>query len=126
MSEWDAWQKLLAPKGAVPWIGPEREQRIHAPGVRLYRSREGSWRFVMTREGRAVSALQLVSDGKIATIAHVYTLPECQRRGYARELLRIARRRLTVKHSDDLTEAGRAWSEAVRDPIKKRRRQRLR
>lgn len=85
-----------------------------------YTNRHGSVRYVLfLRFGRgrapqAVAALQLVtSDGKNATIANVYTLPEYRRRGFATDLLELAREEYdTVKHADQrhMSDAGKAWA----------------
>lgn len=48
------------------------------------------------------------------TITGVYTLPEHRRNGMAKQMLAIARHLFgNVKHSDNLTEDGKAWRDSV-------------
>ena len=122
-------------------IGPESAAAPPAKNIRLLISNERpvygrggaasealvSYRYVGLEDGRPVSALQIVSaDGIRGTIANVYTTPIARRRGWARRLLEAARRRFReVKHSSDLSPAGEAWKNVVRDPESARRQRAL-
>ena len=99
-------------------IGPESAAAPPARDVRLLISPSGSYRYVALENGRPVSALQIQSrDGVRGVVMNVYTTPIARRRGWAARLLEIARRRFReVKHSDDLSSAGVAWKNTVRDP----------
>ncbi len=72
-------------------IGDEKI-KIITPEISLLTSPHGSYRFVYRKDGMIVSGLQVVSrDGKNGVIANVYTLPDYQRQGLARQLLNTAR-----------------------------------
>lgn len=98
-------------------IGPEHAAAPPAQNIQLLISPYGSYRYVALEDGIPVSALQIMShDGVRGVIANVYTTPSARRRGWAQGLLQVARRRFRkVQHSDDLTPAGAAWKNAVRD-----------
>lgn len=114
----------LAPKGAVPGIGPERGRVLH-DGISRYTSPHGSFRYVFYQSGVALAALQVMSrDGHHAIIANVYTVPEARKGGLARELLSRARRDFkTVVHAAEghLSEAGKAWRDRVGSPVRSQR-----
>ena len=99
-------------------IGPESATAPPTRDVRLLISPSGSYRYVGLENGRAVSALQIQSrDGVRGVVMNVYTTPAARRRGWAARLLEVARKRFReVKHADDLSSAGKAWAERVRDP----------
>ncbi len=64
----------------------------------------------------AVSALLLNPYNRVRTyqIDGVFTLKGNRRKGYAKQLLAVARYVIgTVKHSDNLTESGEAWLNSV-------------
>jgi GNAT superfamily N-acetyltransferase len=107
----------LAPPGQIPGIGPERGRPM-ANGIARYVSPHGSVRYVLYRGGVALAVLQVVTrDGKVASIANVYTLPSHRRLGLAQKLLARARRDFqSVTHSEHLSESGRAWKERVQSP----------
>jgi GNAT superfamily N-acetyltransferase len=72
-------------------------------------------RYVHYEGGRAVGVIQITTKGgrsKKATIANVYVEPEFRRQKIAANLLKRARQDFEVKHSDDLTNDGRAFSKA--------------
>ena len=99
-------------------IGPERAAAPPAPDVRLLVSEHGSYRYVGLENGRPVSVLQIMSQdgGNRGVIANVYTTPIARRRGWAKRLLEVARKRFReVRHSNDLSPAGAAWKDVVRD-----------
>jgi GNAT superfamily N-acetyltransferase len=102
----------LGDPGTVPGIGVERGKRP-TNGVGRYKSPHGSVRYVWYEHGTALAALQVVTrDGKLATIANVYTVPSYRRAGLASALLAKARRDFKeVRHAEEahLSPAGRAW-----------------
>lgn len=102
----------LRDPGTVPGIGAERGKKPTS-GVGRYRSPHGSVRYVWYAHGVPLAALQVVSrDGKLATIANVYTVPSRRREGLASMLLAKARHDFKeVRHAEDahLSTEGRAW-----------------
>jgi len=114
-----SFRHLLAPRGAVQTIGPERGNK-KKDGVSRYVSEEGSYRYVEYVSGRPVAVLQVVSlDGRNAWVANVYVLPEFRRQGRAATLLARARQDFKqVEHApeEDRTMQGEAWSKAVGEP----------
>jgi ribosomal protein S18 acetylase RimI-like enzyme len=109
-------QDLLADVGHSQMMGAERG-KLKPDGISRLKNEHGATRYVFTKDGMAVAALQIVSrDGVVGRIANVYTLPEARRNGLARRLLNVARRDYdTILHSDDLTQDGAAWASSV-DP----------
>jgi predicted GNAT family acetyltransferase len=109
---------ILHPMGKAPGIGPEKE-RIKAPddgfGIQVLKSPHGSYRYVYLNQGVPVAAVQVVSrDGKNCQIANVYTHPDYRRQGLATLLLRrIEWDFKTVKHSEHLSDAGKAWKDSL-------------
>jgi len=117
---------LLRPRGEIRAIGHEDGPEAPENGIARYRSPEGSVRYVMYKDGRAVSALQIMTrDGhtlRTGRIANVWTAPDDRRHGHASALLVQARRDFkTVEHSDDLSPDAKAWKgrvgELVRRPV---------
>jgi GNAT superfamily N-acetyltransferase len=102
----------LGDPGTVPGIGAERGKKPTS-GVGRYKSPHGSVRYVWYEQGKPLAALQVVTrDGKLATIANVYTVPLRRREGLASALLARARHDFkAVRHAEDahLSAAGRAW-----------------
>lgn len=102
----------LGDPGTVPGIGAERGKRPTS-GVGRYKNPHGSVRYVWYEHGEPLAALQVVTrDGKLATIANVYTAPIHHRRGLASALLARARHDFKeVRHAEDahLSTEGRAW-----------------
>jgi GNAT superfamily N-acetyltransferase len=102
----------LGDPGTVPGIGTERGKRPTS-GIGRYKSPHGSVRYVWYEHGAPLAALQVVTrDGKLATIANVYTAPSHRRAGLASALLAKARRDFKeVHHAEEahLSPAGRAW-----------------
>ena len=81
----------------------------YAPGGRR------SFRYVQYENGEPVGALQFMTKGprsKKATIQNVYTAEGKRRQKVAANLLRRAQKDFDIKHSDDLTDAGRAFKGA--------------
>jgi GNAT superfamily N-acetyltransferase len=106
----------LGDPGAVPGIGPERGRKPTS-GIGRFKSPHGSVRYVWYEHGTPLAALQVVSrDGKLATIANVYTVPARRREGLAAALLARARRdfnRVTHAGEEHLSAEGRAWREKL-------------
>jgi len=117
----DDLKHLLLPPGATAEIGPEKGRSV-TDGIAKYVSPHGSYRYVLYISGQAVSALQVMSrDKKSAQVANVFTAPEFRRQGQAAKLLARARKDFrTVNHSRNLSEEGRAWSQAVRSAAARR------
>jgi len=81
---------LLGEPGQVPHIGTESGARVE-DGIAKYVSPAGSTRYVRYVGGAPVAALQVMSrDGRVGTIANVFTDTTGRRKGYATELLRQA------------------------------------
>lgn len=107
---------LLAGPGQVPQIGQEKGYPDFTKnGSVKYVSPHGSYRYLYFVDGKPVSALQVVSrDGKTATVANVYTLPEHRKKGYAAELFERAKQGFEkLTHSKDLSTAGSLWASKV-------------
>ena len=107
---------LLGPRGRVRAIGPEDgPERPPRTGTARYASEHGSVRYVRYEEGVPVAALQLVTrDGRTAIAANVFTAPTHRRRRLAARLLKRARMDFEqIRFSDDRSDAGRAWVDAV-------------
>ena len=107
-------QYLVWPPGETEEIGPERGKAVR-DGIALFTSPHGSYRYVLYKDGEAISALQVVSEDKThAKIANVYTASAYRRTGAAKMLLDRARRDFTtVVHSKHLTTEGKAWRAGV-------------
>lgn len=110
---------LLAPKGKVPQIGPEKGKAI-SDGIAIFQSTLPgpgvSYRFVYYEKGQSISALQIMKlNSGVSTVANVYTVPEKRRQGYGTKLMAKAQQLLgSVAHSDDLSNAGAGWADAMR------------
>lgn len=109
---------LLEPPGESKMVGPETllvdeaELKVaesdNAPSFGNFRS----LRYIAYEDGSPVGVLQIRTDGKRskkAEIQHVYVASEGRGRGIAGDLLKRARQDFTVRHSDDLTDDGRAF-----------------
>lgn len=109
--------RLLVGQNECPYTGLEAP--IHdaglssIPGIKAWRDHAGTVRLVY----RGQSGLLLERDvqGNSYTIKGVYTDPQTRRMGFARSLLWVARNVLgvSVRHSDNLTELGKAWAHSV-------------
>jgi GNAT superfamily N-acetyltransferase len=74
-----------------------------------------SFRAVNYADGKIVGALQFTTNGKRtkkATIQNVYVEPDYRRQKIAANLLKKARESFDIKHSKDLTDAGKAFAKA--------------
>jgi ribosomal protein S18 acetylase RimI-like enzyme len=102
----------LGAPGKVPGIGAESGKQPRS-GVGRYKSPHGSVRYVWYEHGAPLAVLQVVTrDGKLATIANVYTVPARRRQGLANALLTRAQHDFReVRHAEDahLSTEGRAW-----------------
>jgi len=81
--------------------------------IKLYVSEEeGSYRFVMYKNKKPCSALQVMSrDKNTGIVANVITIKEERRKGYAKKLYNTALRLIpTIVHSTNLSEEGKALS----------------
>lgn len=109
-------EALLREPGKTGLIGPETG-KVPARGIGVYKSENGSTRYVMYIEAWPVSVLQVVSkDGKSAVIANVFTIPDQRRQGLATELLRRARQDFeTIEHAKkaDMSADGMKWEKSV-------------
>lgn len=106
---------LLGPISSLPQIGPETERR-DLGDIKIYESvLMNSYRYVRFIGKEPVCALQIVTrDGKTGHAAQAYTKPEHRRKGFATELLEMARQWdfETVLPSTQLSEDGAAWTKA--------------
>jgi len=104
--------------GKVPGIGSEHGKKPTGNAIAKYVSPHGSTRYVAYVEGKAVSALQVVSkDKKTAIIANVFTTPDARRQGWASRLLEAARHDFkVVRHAEeeDMSEEGKKWRDVVK------------
>lgn len=81
---------LLNPPGKVIQIGPETGTPVNS-GIARYDSPHGSFRYVYYHNGKAVSAIQVVSrDKNSAQVSNVFTLPDFRRQKLATQLLQQA------------------------------------
>lgn len=114
MANESAMAMLLLPCGRSPLIGPEVGRELE-PGLSVFKSSAGSFRFVRESEGRVVAAVQVMSmDGEVGLIANVYTDPSARRRGYASECMAAATRFFkAVDYSEDVSPDGAALLNAI-------------
>jgi GNAT superfamily N-acetyltransferase len=104
----DGMSKILAPRGETGMAGEETGKHV-ADGISKYKSKNGSYRYVYSEGGEALSALQVVSkDGVEGLAANVYTLPKHRRKGLATKLYDAARKDFQqLKHNEHQTEDGK-------------------
>jgi len=112
----DLLPSMLLPRGDNPAIG-EEQGTVRRDGISTFRSPHGSTRYVLSRNGVAIAALQVVGrDGRHALVANIYTHPDHRRQGLATKLLVKARQDFArVDISDDLTADGKAWVLGLED-----------
>ena len=96
------------------------EVETYTSNVWHHTSEDGTFHVIQYFKGyEPVSGMTLRSKRayrgqQTATIDRVFTLPEHQRQGYAREIMDYARSHFRrVKHSKDLTDMGRLWKRGV-------------
>ncbi len=109
--------RLLVGQNECPHTGLEKPIQDRAlsgiPGVKAYRDHLGVVRLVY--RGESGLLLEKDAQGNGYTIKAIYTNMAARRLGHARSLLFVARNvlGLTVRHSDNLTESGKAWAHSV-------------
>lgn len=105
---------LLAKRGQVLQIGEEKGRHVQN-GISSFVSPFGSWRFVMSENGKIIGSAQFVSlDGKKGTSANTYIAKGHRRRGIATALLDAAREVFEeVDFSEDRSAAGEGWVQSV-------------
>jgi hypothetical protein len=118
-----ALHDLLQPMGKSRMVGDEKlvmdtpELKVFEADPHYTSQGQGkSYRYVKYEDGNPVSTLQFGTKGprsKKATIQNIHTDENSRRSGHAKDLLDRARQDFDIKHSDDLTNDGRAWSKAV-------------
>lgn len=112
--------KLLRPINQCRHTGLERELKTLFPQghVRAFKDNSGHIRLVAYVKGaKPVSGLLLASGGSGKhMVKAVYTNSCYRRKGYARQLLAVARATLSpgiVYHGDNLTKVGKLWANGV-------------
>lgn len=112
--ETDGMRKILAPRGETGMAGEETGKHV-ADGISKYKSKSGSYRYVYSEGGEALSALQVVSkDGVEGLAANVYTLPKHRRKGLATKLYEAARKDFPqLEHNEHQTEDGKKLVESM-------------
>lgn len=109
--DWEPLQDLL--KENYERAGSAKKTIVSRnPEIALFKDKFGSQRFVRYEDGAPVCALQIVVDRDTQLVANLYTAPEFRRRGFARELFQIARKRYPkLQHSKHLTEDGKGFAD---------------
>jgi hypothetical protein len=107
-----AW--LLSPAGDTPTIGDEKG-KVKPNGVSVLKSPFGSYRYVYSKNGDIVSAIQIMSrDGKNGIVANVFTHKDHRRKGYATALHKQIQKDFTsISHSDDRSDDGANWIKSL-------------
>ena len=113
---------LLQPIGQSKMVGDEKplfDEGIYKAGLSGFTSNNRkSIRYLHhDDEGNPIGALQIMTDGprsKKAVIQNVYVAEPFRRNKIASGLLKRARQDFDVRHSTDLTNAGRAFARAVK------------
>ena len=113
-------QELLKPFNQCAYTNLEKlNNPLFCSGslvVRMFTDLEGRQRILLYSDSKAISGLLLekVGQHKSYIIKGVYTASEERRKGYAKQLLALARFKLgKVRHSSDLTKEGELWMKAV-------------
>lgn len=110
---------LLQPIGASNMVGDEKllsQDDTFSHGLSEFPSSKRSYRYLYHGEDKKpIGAMQIQTAGprsKKAVIQNLYVAEANRRQGIASKLLDRARKDFDVKHSDDLTTAGRAFAKA--------------
>lgn len=110
---------LLQPIGSSKMVGDEKlvaDDGAFKAGLSMFPSSKKSYRYVYHGEDQTpIGAMQIATQGprsKKAVIQNLYVAEANRRQGIASKLLDRARKDFDVKHSDDLTTAGRAFAKA--------------
>jgi len=111
--------ELLQPIGSSKMVGDEKlvsDDGAFKSGLSLFPSSRKSYRYVYHGEDQTpIGAMQIATQGprsKKAVIQNLYVAEANRRQGIASKLLDRARQDFDVKHSDDLTTAGKAFAKA--------------
>lgn len=100
---------ILSGPGEDSRVGPESGDPV-SDGISIYSDPNGSYRYVYYENGQALAGIQVVSDGKISSVANVYTHPLHQRRGLATALFRRVESDFpNLQHSTHQTDKGGSW-----------------
>jgi len=107
---------ILATRGGVPFIGPERSKG-ERDGIARFDSPHGSRRYVMLDRGEPVAAAQFMEiKPGVLKLAQVFVVAGLRRRGLARALVARAMqdfRAVLPADEEDRSPAGDAMSRAV-------------
>ena len=110
---------LLQPIGSSKMVGDEKlvsDDGDFKSGLSMFPSNKKSYRYVYHGEDQTpIGAMQIATQGprsKKAVIQNLYVAEANRRQGIASKLLDRARQDFDVKHSDDLTTAGKAFAKA--------------
>lgn len=110
---------LLQPIGASKMVGDERllsQDDTFSHGLSEFPSSKKSYRYLYHGEdNKPIGAMQIQTTGprsKKAVIQNLYVAEANRRQGIASKLLDRARQDFDVKHSTDLTTAGKAFAKA--------------
>lgn len=108
---------LLSHPNQSKMVGPERV--IHdSPELKIMQAKQSrpkmkSYRYVSYQNNEPVGAIQFMTDGikpKSAVIQNAYVKSDMQRQGIGSNLLARARQDFDLRHSDELSEAGKAFA----------------
>jgi len=120
-----AMMELLAPCSQSRSIGEEIPANKAArafvengeDGIALFRSPQGSFRFVFIKDGQALGALQVMQAKPGHEVAaNIFVLPEARRRGVAQALFGAAHEKFqALRYSTDLTNDGAALLNSLED-----------
>jgi GNAT superfamily N-acetyltransferase len=112
---------LLQPIGASRMVGDEKlmsQDDTFSHGLSQFPSSKKSYRYLYHDEDKKpIGSMQIQTSGprsKKAVIQNLYVAEDNRRQGIASKLLKRARQDFDVKHSTDLTSAGKAFAKAVK------------
>ena len=112
---------LLQPIGASKMVGDEKllsQDNTFSHGLSEFPSSRKSYRYLYHGEdNNPIGSMQIQTSGprsKKAVIQNLYVSENNRRQGIASKLLKRARQDFDVKHSTDLTSAGRAFAAVVK------------
>ena len=110
---------LLQPIGASRMVGDEKllsQDNTFSHGLSEFPSNKKSYRYLYHGEDKnPIGSMQIQTSGprsKKAVIQNLYVAEANRRQGIASKLLDRARQDFDVKHSNDLTTAGKAFAKA--------------
>ena len=104
-------EEIPANKAARAFVGNGKD------GIALFRSPQGSFRFVFIKDGQALGALQVMQAKPGHEVAaNIFVLPEARRRGVAQALFGAAHEKFqALRYSTDLTNDGAALLNSLED-----------